>query len=127
MDCPAGLIPGVLALYPQAGNGKLNPFAVVVPERGTRRQYRRATNAGLLAASTDPDVCEDGSKSTAGSRGKNRSPRGESEQRRALLPALPLASLAAEEGGSAPCTATAEIADEADTSLQNVNYHITNL
>ena len=53
-------------------------------------------------------VCEGGSKSRDGPRGKNRLPHGESERRRALLPSLPLALLAAEEGGSAPCTAPAD-------------------
>ena len=107
VDCPAGLIPGVLALYPQAGNGSSTRSRSSSPSVGCEAVRPRTTDAGLLAASPDPDVCGDGSKSRDGPRGKNRSPRGESEQRRALLPSLPLASLAAEEGGSASCTATA--------------------
>ena len=78
------------------------------PTTGCEAVRPRTADAGSLAASTDPDVCGDDSNPRDGPRGKNRLPHGESERRRALLPALPLASLAAKEGGTAPCTATAE-------------------
>jgi hypothetical protein len=56
VDCPADLIPGVLALYPNSGDGSQNPFAVVVPEYRVR--WNRTTGASLLVAPPNPDVCE---------------------------------------------------------------------
>ena len=97
------------ALSP-SGEREFNPFAVVVPECGARRRYRRTTGASLLVTPAVLGLCEGGSKSKDGPRGKNRLPHGESERRRALLPSLPLARLALERGGSAPCTATADTA-----------------
>ena len=70
VDCPAGLIPGGLALYPQTGNGSRTRSRSSSPSVGCEAVRPRTTDAGLLAASTDPDVCEDGSKSMDGSRGK---------------------------------------------------------
>ena len=96
------------ALPPIEGR-ESNPFAVVGPECRTRGRRPRATGASLLVAPAVLGVCEGGSKSIDGPRGENRSPRDESERRRALLPSLPLASLTAEGGGSAPCTATADV------------------
>ena len=48
------------ALSP-SGEREFNPFAVVVPECGARRRYRRATGTSLLVAPPDLGVCEDGS------------------------------------------------------------------
>ena len=93
---------------PSIEGRELNPFAVIVPECRTRGHCPRATGARLLVAPTVLGVCEGGSKSRDGPRGKDRLPHGESERRRALLPSLPLALLAAEKGDSAPCTAPAE-------------------
>ena len=84
------------------------PFAVVGPECRTRGRCPRAIGARLLVAPAVLSLREGGSKSRDGPRGRNRSSRGESERRQALLPSLPRALLAAEKGGSAPCTAPAE-------------------
>lgn len=56
VECPADLLPGGLALYPHAGNGNFDPFAVVVLKHRARRR-RRATGVSLLVAPTIPDLC----------------------------------------------------------------------
>ena len=57
------------ALSP-SGERESNPFAVVVPECRTRGRCPRATGASLLVAPAVLGVCEDGSKSRDGPRGK---------------------------------------------------------
>ena len=101
------------ALPPSEGR-ESTPFAVVVPEYRTR--YSRATGAGLLATPTDPGLCEDGSVLNTGRTGATSC--GFVLPRTALLPSLPLASLALEEGGSAlPATAESYLGLDIEQSV----------
>ena len=86
------------ALSPN-GERESNPFAVVVPGCRARRRGRRATDAGLLAASTVPDLCE--GSSTRDTEVKRANSCGFPCFATRFLSALPLASLALEDGGSA--------------------------
>ena len=94
VDCPAGLIAGGRLVRPRLQGARPSGLAPQMPVHS--RHLPTPTCAGTAVT-----------RETA-HEGKTRLPHGESERRRALLTSPPLASLAAEEGGSAPCTAPAE-------------------
>ena len=115
-DPPTGAVPWIVppvrfrcsrALSP-SGEPESTPFAVAVPECRVRDRRSHTAGTSSLVAPPDPGSCEDDSKSRDGPGDKNGLLHGERERRRALLVSLPLARLALEGGGFAPCTATAE-------------------
>jgi len=79
---------------PQPGDGNRTRSRSSSPSTGPETGRSRTTDASLLVASTDPGMCEDGSARRYGRQGIHC-------VRTRFLPSLPLASLAAEEGGSA--------------------------